>query len=178
MAEDAPFLRPVRVESVPEGGVEHSIEASEAERRTLAKLHGLPAIGRLTAKFTLSRAGRGIVRVRGDVKAEATQTCVASLEPLDVVLEEPVDVRFAPVVAESSSRRGPPIASAEAGVFAVRDEDEPDPIVDGRIDLGALAAEFMILGLDPYPRKPGVEFSPSPTEKEKIDSPNVQINKS
>ena len=65
MAEDAPFLRPVRVESVPEGGVEHRIEASEAERQALAKLNGLPAIGRLTAKFVLSRAGRGIIRVRG-----------------------------------------------------------------------------------------------------------------
>jgi hypothetical protein len=178
MAEDAPFLRPVRVESVPEGGVEHDIEASEAERRTLAELNDLPAIGRLTARFALSRAGRGIIRVRGDVHAEVTQTCVVSLEPFEVVLEEPVDVRFAPAVGERSSRRGPRIASAEAGVFAVGDEDEPDAIVDGRIDLGALAAEFMILGLDPYPRKPGVEFSPSPNEKEKIDSPNVQLNES
>jgi hypothetical protein len=178
MAEDAPFVRPVRVESVPEGGVEHAIAADDAERRTLAKLHGLPAIGRLTAKFALSRAGRGIVRVRGDVKAEVTQTCVVSLEPFDVVLEEPVDVRFAPVVAESSSRRGPPIASAEAGVFAEGDEDEPDPIVDGRIDLGALAAEFMVLGLDPYPRKPGVDFSPPSAEKEELDSSTVRLKKS
>jgi hypothetical protein len=36
--------------------------------------------------------------------------------------------------------------------------DPPDPIVNGRIDLGALASEFLALGLDPYPRKPGVEF--------------------
>jgi uncharacterized metal-binding protein YceD (DUF177 family) len=178
MTEDAPFVRPVPVESVSERGVEHSIEASEGERRTLAKLNGLPAIGRLTAKFNLSRAGRGIVRVRGDVKAEVTQTCVSSLEPFDVVLEEPVDVRFAPVVAESSSRRGPPIAPAVADPLAMGDEDEPDPIVDGKIDLGALAAEFMILGLDPYPRKPGVDFSPSPTEKEEIDSPKARLNKS
>ena len=27
-----------------------------------------------------------------------------------------------------------------------------------QIDLGALAAEFLALGLDPYPRKPGVAF--------------------
>ena len=38
------------------------------------------------------------------------------------------------------------------------DEDRPDPVVDGKIDLGAVAAEFFALGLDPYPRKPGVEF--------------------
>ena len=45
------------------------------------------------------------------------------------------------------------------------DEDEPDPIVDGRIDIGALAAEFFALGLDPYPRKAGVAFE-RPAEPE------------
>ena len=37
-------------------------------------------------------------------------------------------------------------------------EDPPDAIVDDTIDLGAVAIEFMVLGLDPYPRKPGVHF--------------------
>ena len=39
-------------------------------------------------------------------------------------------------------------------------EDPPEPIVNGAIDLGALAAEFLMLGLDPYPRKPGAVFEP------------------
>jgi hypothetical protein len=30
---------------------------------------------------------------------------------------------------------------------------------DGRIDLGAIAAEHLALGLDPYPRAPGAEFA-------------------
>ena len=32
------------------------------------------------------------------------------------------------------------------------------PLVGGVVDLGALATEFLILGLDPYPRKPGAVF--------------------
>jgi Large ribosomal RNA subunit accumulation protein YceD len=160
MVESPPFSRPVRVESIPQDGVEQTIEASEAERAALAKLNGLPAIGRLTAKFALRRVGRGAVRVRGEVHAEATQTCVVSLDPFDVTLEEPVDVRFAAPAGESVSRRGPPISAAEVEALALGEEDQPDPIVEGKIDLGALAAEFMILGLDPYPRKPGVDFTP------------------
>ena len=35
-------------------------------------------------------------------------------------------------------------------------------MIDGKIDLGALAAEFFALGLDPYPRKPGAEFVAPP----------------
>jgi hypothetical protein len=36
--------------------------------------------------------------------------------------------------------------------------EPPDEIVNGKIDLGAVVAEFLALGLDPYPRKPGVDF--------------------
>ena len=54
-----------------------------------------------------------------------------------------------------NSVRGP---KGETETFSIADEDEPDPIIEGKIDVGALAAEFFALGLDPYPRKPGVEF--------------------
>ena len=43
----------------------------------------------------------------------------------------------------------------------------PEPIVDGRLDLGALATEFLILGIDPYPRKPGAVFeAPSSADRD------------
>jgi uncharacterized metal-binding protein YceD (DUF177 family) len=177
MAEIAPFSRPVRVESVPEGGVEHFVEADEADRRALAEIYGLPAIGSLTAKFALHRAGRGVIRVRGEVHAEVTQTCVVSLEPFDAVLDERVDVRFASSSGDSASRRKPPVSSAESGAFAMGEEDEPDPTVDGKIDLGALAAEFMILGLDPYPRKPGVDFIPPSSQEDVSPSTNMLVKK-
>lgn len=160
MADDAPFARTARVESIPEGGLERVVEANEAERLALAKLNGLAALAVLRAKFVLRRAGRGIIRVEGEVHAEATQTCVVSLEPLDVVIDEAVDVRFAAPAGEKPMKRQPPAAAAPEIAFALSDDDEPDPIHDGQIDLGALAAEFMALALDPYPRKPGVDFSP------------------
>jgi hypothetical protein len=50
------------------------------------------------------------------------------------------------------------------------DPDEPDEIVDGRIDLGALASEFLTLALDPYPRKPGAAFEP-PVDPDDDGSP-------
>jgi hypothetical protein len=38
------------------------------------------------------------------------------------------------------------------------------------VDLGAIASEFLILGIDPYPRKPGVVFEPN-LEREAGASP-------
>jgi uncharacterized metal-binding protein YceD (DUF177 family) len=158
MTSEPLFSRPVRVEALPKDGLTQTIEANPAERAALAELNRLPDIAKLTATFTLRRAGRAGVRVSGVVHAELTQTCVVSLEPLAATLDEPVDVRFAPSAEEAAARRGASGASAET--ILIDAEDAPDPIVDGRIDLGALAAEFMALGLDPYPRKPGAQFTP------------------
>jgi len=38
------------------------------------------------------------------------------------------------------------------------DWNGPEPLIGGGVDLGALAIESLILGLDPYPRKPGAVF--------------------
>jgi len=63
-------------------------------------------------------------------------------------------------------------APGHAGANAPTHEgaDPPDEIVNGRIDLGALTAEFLALGLDPYPRKPGVSFDET-AASDRSDSP-------
>ena len=43
------------------------------------------------------------------------------------------------------------------------DADEPpEALRDGVVDLGAVATEFLLLGIDPYPRKPGAVFDAPP----------------
>jgi uncharacterized metal-binding protein YceD (DUF177 family) len=156
---DAPaFSRPVRVETLRSEPFERAIEADAEERAALAKLYRLPTIAKLAATFTVRRVGRDGARVAGDVHAEFTQVCVVSLEPFPATLDERVDVRFAPPDEAGERRRGE--------MLALDEEDPPDPIADGVIDLGALAAEFFALGLDPYPRKPGVSFAPPAAESE------------
>jgi hypothetical protein len=40
--------------------------------------------------------------------------------------------------------------------------EPPEPLQDGAIDLGAVATEFLILAVDPYPRRPGAVFDAPP----------------
>jgi hypothetical protein len=159
------FSRPVKVEAIPRDGLETSIEASEAERGALADFNGLAGVGKLAATFSLKHGAGGTVRVRGEIRADVTQTCVVTLEPFEASLVEPVDVRFAPAREETPHGA----ARGEGGAQKIEDEDDPDPILDGKIDLGALASEFLTLGLDPYPRKPGVAFEPPAADG--VDSP-------
>ena len=140
------FSRPLRVEPLPRDGLVQHIEASAEERAALARLNGLAEIAALKAHFRIVKWRRG-VQVEGDLSARLTQTCVVSLEPFEVEIEEPIEVKFLP--------------AQDGGVGPDSDDpDAPDELVDGKIDLGALASEFLTLALDPYPRKPGVAFEP------------------
>jgi hypothetical protein len=143
-----PFSRPVSVSEMPPQGLEIAIEANEAERAALAKDYGLPSLSRLTATFRLAGRGR-TVHVQGEVQAELEQTCVVTLEPFPVSVSEPVDVRY-------SEDAGP--SDDEVVELSEQALDAPEPLVNGVVDIGALAAEFLALALDPYPRKPGVAF--------------------
>ena len=161
-----PFSRIIRVDTLPKDGETVTIEAKPAEREALAASLKLPSIERLSATLTVKRAARGGARVIGAVQGELTQTCVVTLEPFPAAVEEEIDVRFAPPDNEAEARR----RRDEPETVSMIDDDEPDPLIDGKIDLGALASEFFALGLDPYPRKPGVAFEP-PVEPEPEATP-------
>ena len=149
-----PWAAPVTLEEIPDSGLHMEIEAPPETRAALAKLADLRDIPRLAAVFDLVRADGG-VDVSGRVKARVGQTCVVTLEPVENEIDEPVDVAFRP---------GAELAAVPAHGSQVLDEDEdrPEPLVGGKVDLGALATEFLLLGIDPYPRKPGAEFAPAP----------------
>jgi hypothetical protein len=49
-------------------------------------------------------------------------------------------------------------------------------MVDGTADLGAVATEFLLLGIDPYPRKPGAVFA-LPDEDATGDGPFAVLAK-
>jgi uncharacterized metal-binding protein YceD (DUF177 family) len=140
-----PWSVPVALEDIPETGLHVEIDAPESVRSDMVPLAGLRELPRLSAAFDLARQGAG-VRVTGQVSARVGQTCVVTLEPIESDLVEPVDLVFAPPSAET-----PPL----------NDGEEPhEPLVDGRLDLGTIGTEFLLLGINPYPRKTGVEFAP------------------
>jgi uncharacterized metal-binding protein YceD (DUF177 family) len=146
-----PWSVPVAVEDVPETGLHKEIEAPEPLRAGIAKLAGLRDLPRLTASFDLIRQGAG-VHVSGRVSATVGQTCVVTLDPMESKLDEVVSVSFSPSAAAQA-------ATSAEGHYALPDEEEPpEPLIGGQVDLGALAVEFLLLGIDPYPRKGGAEF--------------------
>jgi uncharacterized metal-binding protein YceD (DUF177 family) len=145
-----PWSVPLAVTDVPETGRHLDLVADQPVRAAIAKLAGLRDVSSLEAEFDVALRGHGGLRVTGHVRATVGQVCVVSLEPIDNQVDEPIDLVFAPPAALP--------AGAHTGDEVEVSDDEPEPLVDGVIDLGAIATEFLLLGIDPYPRKPGAAF--------------------
>lgn len=145
-----PWRFPVTLENVPESGKRFEFAADPDIRAAVAQTAGLRDLPRLEASFEVRRQGAAGLHVTGRVSATVGQNCVVTLEPLANEVEEDVDLLFAPRSVAGT-------AADEAGVLA-GSGDNTEPLIDGRIDLGVLATEFLLIGLDPYPRKPGAVF--------------------
>ncbi|MGO4386223.1 DUF177 domain-containing protein [Microvirga sp. 2YAF29] len=159
-----PLSRLVDVRNIPPRGQEKRVDTSPEERSALAKDFGLPGIRALSGEYKLTSTAKGI-HVVGVVKASITQVCVVTMEPFDSDIAEDVEVDF----AEPSGMPAEPPTD-------INEYEPPDEIVNGQVDLGALTAEFLALGLDPYPRKPGVDFNHNDPAGAK-DSPFAALGK-
>ena len=149
--------------------MERRINANPEERAALAKRFDLLGIDRLEAVFSLKRAGGGVIHVQGEIEAELTQACVVTLAPVPAKIGESFSADFATRESGGEDARRRP-AETDLDFEA---EDPPEPIRNGHIDLGELAAEQLSLALNPYPRAPGAaipeEFSPDPDAEEEAE---------
>lgn len=164
----APWHIPVTVDEVAETGQHFEIVADAPVRAAVAKLAGLRDLPRFAANFDVTRRGSGL-HVVGSISATVGQNCVVTLEPLANEVEETIDLIFEPLqkLAEDDD--------PEAQQHGVK-WDDPEPLVGGVIDLGVLATEFLILGLDPYPRKAGAVFEP-PQDGKREEGPFAALGR-
>jgi hypothetical protein len=155
MSANRPWSVPVRLDEIPETGLHLEIEADAAVRTAIAGAAGVNEVPQLTAAFDLARHGRDGLHVVGTVSARVRQTCVVTLDPVENEIAEGIDLVFVP-----PSALGPVVHEVNLGEDAV---GPPETLIDGVVDLGAVATEFLMVGIDPYPRKPGVVFEPPQT---------------
>ena len=155
--EDIAWSVPVALHELPDTGRRYNITADERTRAAVCRLAQLDDLPRLEASFDVLRRGRSAVHVVGRVSATVRQNCIATLEPVVNEVEESIDVVY------SSEAAG---ADRQVVDIDFTGDDPPEPLAGGVLDLGKLATEFLMLGIDPYPRKPGAVFEPPGTSDE------------
>jgi hypothetical protein len=154
--QTAPWNRVISPDSIPQTGAVFMLRADEAVRASISRESGLLEMPHLDATFEVERRGKAGLRVIGRVTATVVQACVVTLEPVTSEVDEEIDLVFLP---ESEHDVASPV---NIEIAADRADNAPEILVGGALDLGALATEFLVLGIDPYPRKAGIEFE-SPT---------------
>jgi uncharacterized metal-binding protein YceD (DUF177 family) len=151
--EELAWSHPLVIAEIPPEGAVLELVPTETERAALARQADVLAVSSLVAHLKLSPEGGGGLAIEGDLAATVRQTCVVSLEPFDNEVKEHIALRFLPEGAAASASDG------EA-------DDLAEMIEGGILDLGAVMAEFLTLGVDPYPRRPGAIFAPPVTGTE------------
>jgi uncharacterized metal-binding protein YceD (DUF177 family) len=159
-ARNPPWSLPVAVAEVPETGRRFDLAADAQTREAVAKVAAVLAVPRLKAEFDLTRHGRDGLRVVGSVSATVEQNCVVTLERMQSEIEEAIDLVFAPPLADKTPKEEPKVLGEDLEILR-----------DAMVDLGAVATEFLILGIDPYPRKPGAVFDAPKPEDEAVNRP-------
>jgi len=148
--EPAPpeFSRIVMADGVGPDGLALDIAATPEESAALAQRFGLEALSGLSAHVALRREGGGKVRLDVTFDADVLQLCVITLEPVASHVSDRFEVVFAPPGEDGD----------ETEVFVdIADEDPPEPLRDGGIDVGEMIAQHLSLQIDPYPRAPDAE---------------------
>lgn len=150
-----PLSRPIVAATVPATGIDVVVEPDAAEREAMARALNLNDISRLRAEYRLARRSGGAIQIDGRVTGVVRPTCIVSLEPFELKINEPVDLRFAEAIDEREGREG---REKHADIAAIEGDDPPDTIENGMIDLGRVTTEFLSLAVPAFPRKPGVDF--------------------
>jgi uncharacterized metal-binding protein YceD (DUF177 family) len=159
-----PWRVPVAVLQIPESGLHRELDADAAVRQAMADIAGLREVLSAHASLDVTPKGGGRFHVAGNVRARVGQTCVVTLDPIENEIDEPIDLIFAP------PEQIPELSDLvdDAAEDNAETPDPPEPIVNGTIDLGRLATDALLLGIDPYPRKPNavVEHEVTPPDPE------------
>jgi uncharacterized metal-binding protein YceD (DUF177 family) len=164
-----PWYRTVALHELGRGPKTVTLEAGPEERAAIAKTLGLEGLNALKARLTLTPWMDG-VELTGRFDAVVEQICAVSLDPFEQALSGQIEVRAVP--------RGSPNAPEETGGEVDIDLETPDPpdVLEGETnDVAAYVVEHLALEIDPFARKPGVEFEYAPSAEE--ESPFAVLKK-
>jgi hypothetical protein len=148
-----PWSSIVRLGELGAGPVRRRLEPDETQRKAIARELDLVQLPKLEAELAVEPWLDG-ARITGRWSATVVQTCGVTLERLETDLAGVIDLKAVP----EGSVHAP---SLEAQLAYDPEADEPPDVLEGEtIDLARYLVEHLALEIDPFPRKPGAEFTP------------------
>lgn len=136
------------------------IAASEEERKALCTRLGLNNISSLSADVTLHREKGSVIHVNGLMKASVMQVCSVTTDPVQTQIEETFEGWFADqdrIVMLAKARHERLGRMTDSEIPILDESEDPEPLVNGMIDIGELVVQHLSLAVDAFPRRRGLE---------------------
>jgi len=153
------FSRPIRTDQL-NGRREFDIEAQDEERQRLAARMNVSCIDWLRAHIALAPwkgrvSGASVtgVIVTGHLEAQIIQPCSVTLDPVIERIEEDIKYKYI-----NELNKIPELKSKDEVILDFEQEEPPENLIGGQVDVGEIVAEALALAINPYPRGQGVQF--------------------
>lgn len=171
------WFYPFHVENIPPSGKTVKMNAEPQHMKGIAKRLDVLSVNSVEAELHLSLQNAGhILYVTGQFKAEIVQECVITLKPVTSSVEDSFEAWYADHdKAVSFNRAKHQLKALEDGdeVQILEEQDDPEALIDGQVDLGEVVTQFLSLAVNPYPRDASVEQSEDTSVKVISDKASI-----
>ena len=151
------FSREIALDKITNTPFVYHIQADFKECQALAKRFGVAAINQLEASFTITQGVSGkLFEVDGHIHAKINQECIVSLEEFSTALSFPIRLIL--------RNYGKDDLQTLDYNLNLDEEDVEDLRGKSVFDLGEIAAQYLSLAIDPYPRSPTAELQNKPAQ--------------
>ena len=158
------FSRPFQVSTLKSKEKIKKISANDEEKKALAKRFDVLSIENFEAELKVIPIDNGKrIRINGNAKAKIVQRCVVTLEEMTSEINQDINVLFDSQESNNNLKEFD---------ISLDDEDPPELIENGEIDLGEVVSEHVGLSINPYPRKDDAVFYFSSEEPEQEEQKN------
>ncbi len=172
------------VDELKSGRTTITISPNEEERGRLAQRLGLISLDKLEAEIAVTHgSGEVTYHLQGHFKAEVTQKCVVTLDPVKSEPEDEFEAWYADpdaAIPLAKARHEKLNEKGHGELPILEERDAPEPLIDGKIDLGELVSQYLALSINPYPHAEGAEEVMEAQvkeneEKAEVDNPFAKL---
>lgn len=139
--------RVIRADEIGYTPIKRDLIATEKDLDAVAERLGLVSLSELTAAYELVANKKGIISVKGHVRAVLEQECVVSGLPVPEMIDEKIDLLFDPSLKEDLPM--PDLPEEELAIWILT---VPEALPEGRLDLADLAVQHVSLAMEQFPR--------------------------
>lgn len=148
----------VRADSIPNNGRHVKMKATPDDCAGMLDRVLVDSVEKLEASLALSLQNAGhVLYVQGNFVADVVQSCVVSGKPVPSHIEDSFEAWFADndkAVTFKRVKHDAQLKSDGEEVQMLEEHEDPEPMVDGQVDLADLVVQFFSLAINPYPRHP------------------------